>query len=602
MIELSETNIEYLLKKYGSQLTYLYCDFVGGLNAIEKLYNEPQFNYHEIGDFQEFEKAIFKNLWLITQAIDKNLPNLSRIRAEQPTINIAFCRNLWVHELLLHESWKDSEQKADYLNYAFEEIFRDFDTKAVSNFDTEFLPYDMPWASIAYHFIPSEERLKYEREVYENFYKTHFLNKNNFHAPTPKTLRFNDSLNFALRISNKLKDYKKLRVIYFDVKRFPLYEELSKLIKKENYSSDIKNMLSSFLCHEFKNSITWNSIFFLSAPKFREIIDLSRGRITIEKQVKLIQQVEKNHSTQSRKTSWKKLFSYFRTIFSLTKYEKSYESFDTGNIRRYVDRNLTTFIRKLMKGLRIHRPLLLLDNNQILDKQEKRIFSKIKRPLSKNNVKAINREEGKNPVGSIPIEQIGPETYELVVPPEGNVSKIIPYLACLNGFDKSLASLLAKHLDIEWTSEDWKLLRNQEWVQSRSQNWFYINQSQAVIDIIKPEYNLWEKYGKFILNHLRTYQSPLDSEIKMAHMDWLVYGLRLVPKTTMDRVKRWLSGLKESDLRLTKQLILLGRQYNNQIDKSKKEISFDNLPTSIENINQQKKITKWVAPIPYKRS
>ncbi|MBC8231907.1 tetratricopeptide repeat protein [bacterium] len=609
MIELSETNIENLRKEYGDQLTYLYCDLIGGLNATEKLYTEPEFNYHIIWEPSRFVKAIFENLGLIIRAIDKNLPNLPRIKAEQPTVNIAFCRNLWLHELLLHESWEDSEQKTDYLNYAFQETFREFDTKAVSNFDTEFLPYDMPWASVAYHFVPSEELPKYELEVYENFYKPHFLDKARFHAPNRETLKFNDALNFALRISNKLKDYK-LRVMYFDVKRFLLYEELSKLIKEENPSSNIKNILYSFLYYEFKRAIIWNSAFLLSAPEFRDLIDFLRGRTLIEEirheelsrerlLRQLIQQVEAIQPPESEQTRKIDLnptrdsLTQYPTITtiqpiiqtpSLIREEIPYEFLDPTNMGRYVYQDLTTFMEKWEKGLRIRRAFLLLDNHQLLDEQGRKVVAEIKQVSDKiYGIKAINRDEKGNPLDSILIEQIGATPYELASLSEGNVSKIASYLACLNGFDKGLVSLLAKHLNIEWTSEDWEIFGRYEWVQSRSQNWFYIDKSQAVSDIIKPEDDLPAECREPVFDYLNNYKSNLDEEAKTARIDGLAYGFRWKLKTTVARwLNLWLSAIEESNFDLAEQVILLGRQYESQIlPELATNQSFDNLFASI---------------------
>ncbi len=610
MIELSEIDIEKLRKEYGDQLTYLYCDFIGGLNATEKLYTEPEFNYHIIWEPSKFVKAIFENLNLIIKAIDKNLPNLPRIKAEQPTVNIAFCRNLWLHELLLNESWENSEQKADYLNYAFQEIFREFDTKAVSNFDTEFLPYDMPWASIAYHFVSSEEVPKYELEVYENFYKPHFLDKARFHAPTRETLKFNDALNFALRISNKLKDYK-LRVMYFDVKRFLLYEELSKLIKEETPSPSIKNILYSFLYYEFKRAIVWNSAFLLSAPEFRELIDSLRGRTLIEEirheelsrerlgqliqQVEAIQPPELEQTGKIDRNPTRDSLTQYPTITtiqpiiqtpSLIREEIPYEFLDPTNMGRYVYQDLTTFMAKWEKGLRIRRAFLLLDNHQLLDEQGRKVVAEIKQQSDKiYDIKPIKRDEEGKLEDSILIEQIGSITYELASLSEGNVSKIASYLACLNGFDKGLVSLLAKHLNIEWTSEDWETFGRYEWVRSRSQNWFYIDKSQAVSDIIEPEDDLSAGCREPVFDYLNNYKSNLDEETKAARIDGLAYGFRWKFKTTVNHwLNLWLSAIEELNFELAEQGILLGRQYESQIlHELETNQSFDNLFASITN-------------------
>ena len=606
MIELNELTIQNLRKKYGEEKTYLFCDFLGGLNAAEKLYIEPAFNYHNKMDFQNFSECTFENIDLILKVIDQNIPNLSRIKAEKAKINIAFCRNLWLHELLLDESWENKDHKLEYLNYAFQHIFKEFDTKAVSCFNIEFLPYDMPWGSIAYHLVPSQNLIDQEKDVYESFYKTSFLESNKFFAYPIEKLRLNDALNFILRISNKLKDHK-FRLMYFDFKRFQFYEEFSKLVKEESISNSMtKSFLSSFFYYELIESIIWNSAFFLSAIEFRKLIDSIRGQsleklhsIESSEREKIFQQLiqqiktitpkkidksKSNIKNFNEKTNLKNSKFEIQSITQTSYYTKDeikYELPDVIHKEKYLHQDLKIFLEIWDAGIRIRSTFMLFDNYQILNEKEKEYISDFKKFSSKiSEIKSITRDIRGNLTGITDIKELYSTSYN---PPllEEKFLRVASYLFNLNQFNKDLVDIIAENLKIGWKSEEWEELGNHEWIQSRTKNWFYINQTQNVRDMIKPISinNFSIKCRKSIFKYLEKYESKLHEETKIAKLDSIIYGFIWFKSITVKHwLSQWLNSLVESDFQFTDQITLIGSQNENLImSKLNTNLSFEDI-------------------------
>lgn len=286
-IKLRKQELRRFRKEYGSQLTYLFADLVGGIESSPELYEAPHFDKHLPWKALDFAERVFPNLRLIVEAIENNIPRLSRIEAQLNRLNIAFCRNLWLHDLLLDDSWQDEAQKRDYLNYAFQAIFRQFDTKVCANFDIEFLPYDMPWAAISsISPLDEEQQWRKTQSQYSKFYQPKFLSGTAFSALTRKTLRADEDLYYALRITNQLRDHRK-RTFYFDLNQFALYAKFSKILKENQDASAIAGELKrSLLYYEFKRSMIWNAAFLLKANEFRTLIDSLRGQPFLEGLIK----------------------------------------------------------------------------------------------------------------------------------------------------------------------------------------------------------------------------------------------------------------------------------------------------------------------------
>ncbi len=587
--QLTAATIDILRDKYGDRLTYLYCDFIGALNSIEKLYDKPAFNYHKLwkGNKPLFTESIFDNIDLIVAAIDKNLPALPRIQEHSAAVAIAFCRNLWLHELLLCKSWrKDKEKKRDYLSYAFQEIFRDFDTKAVSNFEIEFLPYDMPWASVAYHPVCSQYRPEREKEIYHNFYKTAFLAKQHFHTSHANALRRDDALNYALRIANKLKDYKR-KTLYADINNFKLYSEFLKFIDDNKPSPVIKDALYSFLYYEFKRAIIWNSAFLLAVPEFCRLIDSLRGQPVLEglreqdpqQRERLFRRfVEKAARSLPNALEEDGDLSIWRGISeptgfyhlkpeaaSLAEWQENLDFFERDTAGKYVYQDLNTFKKEWSQGLGDVRAVLLFDNWQSIDEQGIRVITEFNTENQKViGFKTINRDSEAE--DSIPV--ISEQSPLPALPATGSPAKVVRYLYELNGFNEDIAKLLAEEaLEIAWSDQDWEILGQQEWVRVRSTNWFFIAKNELVRKIIDPVSldDMPPECRKSILDYLRCYDGGLKEEAETARLDALCYGFLWTDKETVVHwIEHLLSALKDFRLELVERVLLIGRTHGRE--------------------------------------
>ncbi len=587
----SPEEIGRLRKIYGGNLTYLYRDLIGALQTLPELYQNPAFAYHQTWPQERFEKAIFNNLRLIVRAIDDNLPDLPRIQNQRMRVWIAFCRNLWLHELLLDEDWRDDTEKCAYLDIAFRRVFQDFDTKAVANFDTEFLPYDMPWASIAYHPTSGEACRKLEPEVYGDFFRTSFQKEKRFYAPSPKTPRFNDQLNIALRIANKMKDISK-RVFYFDVKRFRLFEVFSILTEEKKRNPVIRNVLLTFLFFEFKRALLWNSAFLLRARPFRKLVDNFQGqwkleRLREQKPAEMERQFQRlqRHievllpQKPSAPIAEEDILPKF-LFQSSQRPPKSPPALDIESLlprdllithewRRQTSLDLSGFLKLWQRGARAKKVHCLLDNAQYLADGGNALIEEC---LQVNKIKAFHtiHRDAQPGVGLFEIKSYHSENYLAPGAVKGKAAGLLPYLCRLRAFDRPLVQLCASNLGIAWKSRDWKTLGEKEWVRVRTRSWFYIADFPAVRNMLerdgRPEIpgNLRAR----ILEYLRNYKSPIPQEALLAKLDGLVYGLEWSPATTVRPwLELWLEGLTLGNFSLAERVALLGEPHRKRIQR-----------------------------------
>lgn len=626
----SPEEIGRLRKTHGDTLTYLYRDLTGALQSLPDLYDEPPFEYHLTWEAAHFEKGIFSNLRQIVKAIDDNLPDLPRVHNQRMKIWIAFCRNLWLHELLLDEDWRDDREKSSYLDIAFRHVFQGFDTKAVANFETEFLPYDMPWASIAYHPTSGEACRQLESEVYHEFFKTSFQRERRFRAPPPQTLRSNDQLNIALRIANKRRDITK-RVFYFDVKRFKLFEIFSTLTEEKKRDPSIQNVLLTFLFFELKRAMLWNSVFLLRARPFRELVDSFQGQWKLE------------HLREQKPEEMERQFLRLQTHIELLLLEKPSAPIDDRDLlpkilfqtsrpppkpsplldletllprgllvthewRRQTSLDLNGFLRVWQRGVKADRVHCLLDNAQCLEDGGRALVDdclKIKKIRAFHTIhRGTSGGKGLWEIKSYTSGDRGP-----LRPVKGKASCLLPYLCRLNAFDKSLVQLCAKSLHIAWTNRDWNALGEKEWVRVRTQSWFHIADVPAVREMLESggRLSLPRTLKRRILDYLRGYKSPIAREMVLARLDGLIYGFKWSPSTTVRPwLQLWLEGLTLGNFSLAERVALLGEPHLKRIQRElglaphDYEEWFLILPQRAQAASQQEPSAKEVAGVDWR--
>lgn len=585
-------DIPRLQKEYGDQRTYLYADFIGAINGLEKLYLEPEFfKVARIGkpDFDptKFEQDIFSNIAIILDSIKENAPDITRVQKGIPKINIAFCRNLWLHELLLDESWKDEEEKRDYMLYAFQEIFHEFDTKAASDFTTEFFPYDMPWASVAYHPLENSDRSQLEMQVYQEFFQPKLEKEQSFHAHEVNELRLNDQLNFALRIANKLKDYKR-RFFYFDLKRFHLYSEFSQIKESGEKSKTEKEIHQFLLYYEFKRAMIWNALFLLKAGEFRELLDFLRGQNKLEEMrrkeskerkkelAKALRQTKMLEFQQA--TSQEQQFGDFgmkmpTPLGSSITQPMEFELPEPEPVERAVLLDKEQFDHLLGEGLNIREVSFLFDNMQILEERDKKYLDRLcqgkkdsKLTQKVKTPKVIDRSASGSP------EQVDKQTTLIdwitkptaTIEPVSNdkITQVLPYLISLKRFDQNLVELIAKKLNLDWNDSDWKQFGEQSWLWVHSKKWFYIKQTKEAGSVATiPISEFPKEWRQEIFSSLWNTKEK-KREGRQLQLDALEYGFVWKQnKVAQHWLKFWLLSLRALDFDMAQQALILAFEH-----------------------------------------
>lgn len=606
MITLSQDDIARLHEQHDDNLVFLYSDFLGAMSAIDDLYEKPAFRFAEEWPYPQFEEAILSNITLIVKAIKKNLPELPRIQEKRGRINLAFCRNLWLHELLLDESWYSEQQKQKYLNFAFLEIFRDFDTKMVANTDIEFFPYDMPWASTSYTPTGSEEdQLEQERSTYHNFYKDKLLAAQSFQAPAATSHQFDDTIYYALRIANKLKDYGR-RLMYFNVKRFHLYDEFSQFLESADIPEGLYEARYFLLYYEFKRAMLWNAVFLLKADVFRNFVDFFQEQETLEHvrkgrfedREKLFRnilnftpQLEKQESSTSAlkfdsKTGMPEMgmglqspeFDYSPMRSSRETAPISFVSSDLGAV---VSQDYDAFIDKWVSGVRAREVYFVIDNAQLLDKKGKDLFKLPGKSKIAKGSKFVHRGIDNQIQGIETIVDIATPPLHSLELNDATLREILPYLATLGRFDRKLVESLADHLNLEWNDEHWENLGHLEMIRVHSKHWFYCSLDDSFLSFGAPK--SLDQFPKAsqgsILNHLKHYEGETQEETTLARLDALQYGFDWNPDSSAsDWLAFWLNALKKHDFTLAEKTIAVGYRFQAKLLKT--------LGTSAEQLNQ----------------
>ena len=628
-IDISQ-EIPRLQKQYGDRIVYLYGDFIGAMNSTEALYDEPEFlRKFKVGqpdfDYEGFERSILSNIQIIVEAVDNNLPDLSRIKEGRPKINIAFCRNLWLHQLLADSSWEAESHKRPYLDFAFQEIFREFDTKAVSDFSIEFFPYDMPWGSVTYHRVPSENQAEEESKVYREFYGGPLFDSSQLVAEKQEKLRFNDELNYALRIANRLRNYKK-RIFYFDLQQFHLHKEFNEVFPIEEQGKNHRDIRNFFFYYEFKRAMIWNALFLLGADEFRELLDTLKGHRILEavhrKEAKERKRFLRATLNQARGLQMGKKaeekespMGLFTTSLSDEKSagialeqeplpfndHLDLDLYHDNHLGKAVSIDQKRFMESLGKGLKTFELMLLIDNVHLLGQDEGKLLKNFS-DQNNSKIQYIDRTQSDSLSDSHRIRSLElPFSQKPTLQIKGQNRKILCYLYPLISFDRGLVELIAKNLRIEWSDQGWDLLGHHEWVRVSSKNRFYLSRVQQVRDLFE-QHDLTPKSLQEIPPEWRD-QIVLylwnQSEDPKVQLEALEYGFKWNLKPAVEYwFSFWLKAVKERRLEHAEQALWLAQMNPELMTELGQEFSIfqkelKNLVGKTEELNKKERKKWW---------
>jgi Flp pilus assembly protein TadD len=615
-INLSEQDISKYRQKYGSQLTFLFSDLVGAISTIDELYHAPHFNKHLPWNPESFSTLIFPNLKLIVEAIKKNIPQLSRIEEKVGRLNIAFCRNLWLHDLLLDESWESDEQKSSYINYAFQEVFRQFDTKVCANFDIEFLPYDLPWSTISsISPLTDEEQWQLAQKQYSDFYQPKFLPEKNFNAAERETLNTEDHLYYALRTSNQLRDHRK-RMFYFDLGKFSLYSKFTNLLQEITSPNALQiELKKSLLYYEFKRGMIWNASFLLKPNEFRTLIDSLRGQPLLEglvqvgagEQEMFLRKVlrdtqpqpeikETSNTSLSYNMASSRMFGNsmatkhgellghsgansdqkqeeIEQISVLTE-ELRFELSTPEELQQSIQHDKNLFIQQWQDGIKeLNEVYYVVDHAQLLDQADNSILKMLENHSAHQQTKRVNRSSegkalsfalGNERVIEIPIIQSATKLQALT----GTLAKLLPWLSALSRFDQGVVKLLASLQNLQWSDDDWYQLGQVNWIEPQSRNWMSISTIREVEAFVTPRslLDFQEQWRMPLLDYLENYLSEDTEEQSSVHLDFLLYSLKWkTPQAEESWLHFWLQSLSKNKFDFAEKTLALGEPFKESI-------------------------------------
>ncbi|MFI4910362.1 MAG: TPR end-of-group domain-containing protein [Sedimentisphaeraceae bacterium JB056] len=293
VIEKEEKYRELLEKCEEPRIMNLYLRALAGFSFLEYLYKIEDSVFPQTDDIilkidTHQQKQIIDNIKLITDIIDYALPEKHKDISFQ--VCEAFSCNLWLHEFLNSNDWKNLKiNKDEFVKDLFELIFTDFEGKGIIDARHEFLPYDSPWMKTSAPLVePQCNQREFESKVHAEFVK--YLKKDHGHIPKgshfldfvtntkkrkgvnlvnmnsgPEPLFRNMTyFNLTIRIFAKLRDYQK-RLFYVNFKKFRLYEEFRIFSEKEKDNPLYKDIQHAFFVYELERA-TFLSTMFMMRP------------------------------------------------------------------------------------------------------------------------------------------------------------------------------------------------------------------------------------------------------------------------------------------------------------------------------------------------